>query len=185
MSASVTDFPLSPVLRAHDAKMALQREQPLLAAVLRAEAIADQRIDCDQNAFAKLVEIRDLLRDAWEAAHGGDAFFNQLYPLRSGETNTDKWRRLLGDAPASGGMAEAVREAIAGKLLEPTVIIDDLGRDVRGWRFTKAAMERFAPVVDHTIEPAPCSHCGAVTAEEVATRCVGEAIGIACDGRVP
>lgn len=42
----------------------------------------------------------------------------------------------------------AIQRCIAKGLLEPGVILDDFGRDIRGWVLTEKAREKYAPMVD-------------------------------------
>lgn len=82
---------------AHDRKRTVEREDPVLAALLRIEAIGDQRIENDQCALSKLAAVRRIAREAI-AAHTGHPFTNPLYPEYRGPSPTDLWNRAMGDA---------------------------------------------------------------------------------------
>jgi hypothetical protein len=62
-----------------DAERALMSVDPVLARLLRAEAIADHRADNHVCEAAKLPAIRDLLRLAI-VAHTGKPFENPIFP---------------------------------------------------------------------------------------------------------
>lgn len=80
----------------HDIKTFLRRTCPLLAALYRAEAIADERIEADQCAVAKLETVHDLLVEAVEERHGGP-FVNPVYPERRPmQSKAKSWRDLAG-----------------------------------------------------------------------------------------
>lgn len=61
-----------------DRKSILMRTCPLLAAIYRAEAIADERIEADQTEASKRTAIHDLLVQAVEERLGGP-FVNPIY----------------------------------------------------------------------------------------------------------
>lgn len=76
----------------YDQKMAMARENPVLAALLRIEALGDQRIGNDQCALSKLAEVRELARKAVVDATGLP-FRNELYPVERMPSATDLWNR--------------------------------------------------------------------------------------------
>jgi len=49
-------------------------------------------------------------------------------------------------------MHDTVRNAIDKGWLEPARIIDDEGRDLKGWRFTKKGLARYAPLVPDRVD---------------------------------
>lgn len=69
---------LSEVGRRWEAERYLMRNDPKLAALLRVEAIADDRAENNQCAAAKLVVIRDLVRRVLADAEG--KFKNPIFP---------------------------------------------------------------------------------------------------------
>jgi hypothetical protein len=71
----------SYLLARHRAETALLATDRVLALLCRLEAIADQRIDNDVAAVAKLPAIRELARTAI-AAHTRAPFENPLFPLQ-------------------------------------------------------------------------------------------------------
>jgi hypothetical protein len=70
---------LSDVGHRWEAERTLQRQNPKLAALLRAEAIAGGRAECHVAEAAKLPAIRDLLIAVIEA-ETGKPFRNPLFP---------------------------------------------------------------------------------------------------------
>jgi len=75
--------PISEVMHRWEAERALIRRDPHLAALLRIEAIADDRAENHQCAASKLVVIRDLARRVVADAHG--KFKNPLFPFGCAE----------------------------------------------------------------------------------------------------
>ena len=71
--------PLSEVSRRWESERWLMRNDPVLAILLRIEAIAGDRAECQQCAASKLVAIGDLARQAAEK-HTGKPFKNPLFP---------------------------------------------------------------------------------------------------------
>jgi hypothetical protein len=72
----------SYLLARHRAETALLATDRVLALLCRVEAVADQRVDNDVAAVAKLPAIRDLARSAI-AAHTNAPFENPLFPLHA------------------------------------------------------------------------------------------------------
>lgn len=72
----------TPRMLEHDRRMAMWREEPLLALAFWVEAAADRRIENDQHALALLTDARDRAREA-VARHTGRPFRNELYPVKS------------------------------------------------------------------------------------------------------
>ena len=60
----------SPVVAAFDAKLALEKSDPLRAFALYAEAVCDRRAECDVDALSLLTLLRDEARRALRNAQG-------------------------------------------------------------------------------------------------------------------
>ena len=73
---------LSEVGRRWEAERYLMRTDPMLAALLRIEAIADDRAENHQCCASKIVAIRDLVRRVLSEIDG-KPFRNPLFPLRT------------------------------------------------------------------------------------------------------
>lgn len=78
----------------YDIKRSMQNTCPLMAALYRAEAIADHRIAADQSAISKLCTIHDLLVQGIEEKHGGK-FDNPIYPVSGMQpvSKAKRWRK--------------------------------------------------------------------------------------------
>lgn len=68
----------SPVLAAFDARQALEKSAPTLAALYWIEAAADRRIECDVDGLALRTAMRDRAREAIERVTR-KPFHNPLY----------------------------------------------------------------------------------------------------------
>jgi hypothetical protein len=76
--AAAAQIPSETALR-WESERYLMRNDPLLAKMLRAEAIAGHRAENHVSEASKLPMIRDLLRDAI-AEHTGKPFKNPIFP---------------------------------------------------------------------------------------------------------
>lgn len=71
--------PISDVIRRWNAERDLLRADPILAKLLRVEAVADHRAENHVCAASKLPMIRDLVREIIEAKTG-KPFSNPIFP---------------------------------------------------------------------------------------------------------
>lgn len=69
---------LSPVLRDYDRRIAMAKENALLAFAYWAEALGDRRVENDVCAGSQLTDLRDRARAAVERVTG-KPFHNPLY----------------------------------------------------------------------------------------------------------